>query len=60
MPRGKEGKMEDRKEEYFVKCMAVLEQISRGVGDLETLAWIAEDYLERLGEAIGIVRNEQL
>lgn len=52
--------MEDRKEEYFVKCMAVLEQISRGVGDLETLAWIAEDYLERLGEAIGIVRNEQL
>lgn len=52
--------MDNRKEEYFVKCMAVIEQLTLGTGDLETLAWIAEDYLKRLGEAIGIVRSEQL
>ncbi len=45
-------------EEYFNKCRAILEVMSKGEGDLETLAWIAEDYLELLGEAIGIVQKK--
>ena len=51
--------MKDRKEEFYNKCWAVLDVIGRGVGDTETLAWIARDYLELLGEAIGIIQNTQ-
>lgn len=49
--------MNDKKEEYFVKCRAILEEIGRGDCDVETLAWIMEDYLELLGRAIGIVQS---
>ena len=45
-------------EEYYNKCRAVLDAISRNEGDVETLAWIAEDYLELLGEAIGIIQKK--
>lgn len=45
-------------EEYFNKCMAILEIMEAGEGDTETLAWIAKDYLELLGEAIGIVQKK--
>ena len=45
-------------EEYFNKCKAVLDLIGRGEGDPETLAWIADDYLELLGQSIGIIQKQ--
>lgn len=48
--------MEDRIEEYFNKCMVAIEMIEKGVDDPQSVAWIAEDYLELLGKAIGVIQ----
>lgn len=48
--------MEDRIEEYFNKCWLAVELIAKGASDPEGLAWIAEDYLELLGKAIGVIQ----
>ena len=48
-------------EEYFEKCRAVLRVLDEGsVGDEEraTLIWIARDYLDELGCAIGITKKK--
>ena len=50
--------MEDRIEEYFHKCWTAVELIERGADDPQSLAWIAEDYLELLGKAIGVIQSK--
>lgn len=49
--------MEYEKEEYFEKLRAILSVLDGyrlSVDDREALIWVAKDYLEKLGKAIGI------
>lgn len=52
---------DERKEEYFEKCRAILKVLdSLRVEEPEkaTLIWAARDYLEMLGYATGIVSRQ--
>ena len=48
--------MDNKVEEYFHKCWLAVELIARGAEDPQSLAWIAEDYLELLGRSIGVIQ----
>lgn len=48
----------NRKEEYYEKLRAILKVVDIAViedQDRDALIWAARDYLEKLGEVIGIV-----